>query len=179
MMLVTALLAGMASFAGDTMSLSKLAPVPHVEEEKEESQSTFEQNMKAERVEIDHVPFIKFSSKAGAIYLPNLKRDELSPKRLEESYCSDSLDRPQGMEQLVMRADANVTEEFKPYAGVIINTIRSKCANNSDRVQSGRRPVLETGVQYRPTPKKPGDELESYKAFARPLNKSVGVGTNF
>ena len=121
---------------------------------------------------IDDVPFIKFSSKDGTIYLPNLKRDELSPKRLEEAQCASNVNGAVKRSKDIGRVEANLTEEFKPYVGVIMNTIQSKCDNGSDRNKMNypvNPPDLEVGIKYQPKVKKPGDELESYKAFAHPL----------
>lgn len=160
------------------MSLSNLAPPPKAEATAP-APHPIEQDVTAERVEIDNVPFIKFSSKAGAIYLPNLKRDELSPKRLEQAQCASGMNKSVTHSTEIASAEANLTEEFKPYFAVIMNTIQSKCDNNSDRNNSAGPPNLEVGVKYQPQVKKPGDELESYKAFARPLGGNLGVGKNF
>lgn len=160
------------------LSLSTLRPVP----KKEPKAREIRKGVGAERVVLDTVPLLKFSSEKGAIYLPDIRPDELSPQRLEQAHCAPSAVLGSTRPQEIARAEANLSQQFKPYFSMIYDAIQTKCGNDSNRNEYNmpvHAPTPEIGVRMQPKVKRPGDELKSHKAFIKPLTPTVGVGTSF
>lgn len=176
----------LASGIVHAQSLSNLAPRPRSGDEDTPAALQTEQVLEAVRVSIDDIPMIRFTSKKGTIYLPNLNPDQISPKTLEQASCAQNSNGDVERTRTLMKAEKDVSSEFKGYFGVIFNTIQTKCANNSDRNTEfvsrssvATLPAVEIGLQHNPKVKKPGDELKSNKAFVRPTTGTVGVGSSF
>jgi len=125
---------------------------------------------------IDGVKYRKFKNEFGSLYVP-LKLG-LTEKEMEQSFCSDRIEKRGKHSVSIIKADKKLINEVKFYVELIQKTIKEKCRGSSSATsdhhqeeQISLSPELELGFSKEIKNK----SVKKIKIF----NKNLGTNLNF